>query len=86
MKTYILEDHGYFWWHDAPIPEGHLAPDSSVTGVLRIEENGRIELELDGILWSDDNPMHSVFGNDTPAPQKSVFKDYLRVATNLFCS
>ncbi|MDD2661333.1 MAG: hypothetical protein PHY54_16910 [Methylococcales bacterium] len=73
MKKYILEDHGYFWWHDAPIQEGHLAPDSSVTGVLRIEEDGSIELELDGILWRDDNPMHSVFGNDTAiSPEKCI--------------
>jgi hypothetical protein len=74
MQTYILDDHGYFWWHDTLIPEGYLIPDTSVTGVLRIEENGKIELELDGILWRDDNSMHSVFDNDTPVPPEKCIQ------------
>ncbi len=50
MKKVILEEHGYFWWHDVPIPEGHFGPESSITGVLKIDEEGRVELELHGTL------------------------------------
>lgn len=50
MRKIVLEEHGYFWWHDEPIPDGHFAPESSITGVLKIDEEGQIELELHGVL------------------------------------
>lgn len=56
MAAVILEERGYFWWHSTPVPDTHFAPEDSVTGLLRIGEDGRVELELDGNLPSDKHP------------------------------
>jgi hypothetical protein len=50
LKYLILEERGYFWWHDANISAEQFVPDINVTGLLTIDENGYIELELDGVL------------------------------------
>lgn len=68
MNTPILEEHGYFWWSEEPIPNGHLVPDSAVPGVLRIDKEGRIELELNGVLHSERGPLGSFFGDRRPLP------------------
>lgn len=46
----LLDQHGYFWWHNNPIPEGKFAPDSCIPGILRIGRDGSSELELHGVL------------------------------------
>jgi hypothetical protein len=46
----ILEERGLFWWADDPIPERQFAPDSCVSGLLRIDDSGSSFLELDGYL------------------------------------
>jgi hypothetical protein len=55
-----LEERGYFWWNDEPIPQGHLAPASAVAGLLKIDDNGRIDLELDGVLPSTHGPFAAI--------------------------
>jgi hypothetical protein len=45
-----IDERGYFWWADEPVPQGHFAPSSAVPGRVRISSNGRTKLELDGIL------------------------------------
>ncbi|UVO30180.1 HEPN domain-containing protein [Bradyrhizobium arachidis] len=52
-----LEERGLFWWHHELLPERHFAPDTSVSGLLKIDEEGRIKLELDGRLHTDKGPM-----------------------------
>lgn len=46
----ILEEHGRFWWHDEPLPEGCYAPEKSVTGTVNIDEAGRATVDLHGAL------------------------------------
>jgi hypothetical protein len=53
----VLEQRGVFWWHDEAIPNGLLAPDSYIAGLLRVDESGRPVLELDGYLSNPDGPM-----------------------------
>src|SRR5712675_3284187 len=53
----ILEQRGVFWWHDEPVPDHLLAPDSHVAGLCRIEDDGRTILELDGYLTNPHGPM-----------------------------
>ncbi|ULK98497.1 HEPN domain-containing protein [Bradyrhizobium sp. I71] len=53
----VFEGRGVFWWHDEAIAEGLLAPDAHVAGLLRIEDNGRAVLELDGYLSNPHGPM-----------------------------
>jgi hypothetical protein len=53
----VFEERGVFWWHDEAIAEGLLAPDAHVAGLLRVEDNGRAVLELDGYLSNPHGPM-----------------------------
>lgn len=46
----VLEARGLFWWADEPIPEGHSAPPSYKSGLLKIDDDGGCSLELDGYL------------------------------------
>jgi hypothetical protein len=46
----ILEERGLFWSNDVPIPANCFAPNTPSSGVLRIDDEGRTELELDGVL------------------------------------
>ena len=48
----VIEERGYFWWHEDEIPEGEYAPNSCVPGYLKISEDGHIDLELDNVLPS----------------------------------
>lgn len=43
--------------HDEPIPENQFAPDACLTGLLSVDDSGRIRLELDGYFPSEDGPM-----------------------------
>lgn len=46
----IVEERGYFWPNDVPIPERAIAPDSAVAGTLKIDDDDIIRLELDSRL------------------------------------
>lgn len=60
MSGIILEERGRFWWHDKPVPEGCWAPNSENTqiGTLKIDDEGRSTLELDGFLPRIDSSFH----------------------------
>lgn len=47
-----MEERGRFWWHDEPVPDGCWAPnpENSQIGTLKIDDEGRSILELDGFL------------------------------------
>jgi hypothetical protein len=62
----IIEAHGVFWWHDEPIAEGLLAPDAHVVGVLKIDDEGRATLELDGVLTREHAPMSAAMLREEP--------------------
>jgi ApeA N-terminal domain 1 len=68
----VLEARGFFWWHGEEIPASLLAPESHVPGVLRIDDVGRIELELDGQLRSDHGPMARVLGDQHELKDKQI--------------
>jgi hypothetical protein len=53
----ILEEHGYFWWHDEPVPDQQFAPQSAISGVLKIDDDGRITLDMNGFLPSTKGPL-----------------------------
>lgn len=42
-----IEDRGFFWWSDEPVPQGQFAPSSAIAGTLKIDEVGEINLDLD---------------------------------------
>ena len=61
MNKVILEEHGRFWWHDEPIPEGFWAPENSQIGTLKIDVKGSSILEMHGFFPGDSAP--SIFDN-----------------------
>lgn len=63
----ILEDRGFFWWSDEPIPDRRFAPDSAVSGYLAIADDGAVRLELDGFLADPRGPFVVFFSGDDPA-------------------
>jgi hypothetical protein len=67
-----LEERGLFWWHHEPIPDRHFAPDSCVPGLLKIDDDGRITLELDGRLLSDKGPLSVMDREDAELPVKRI--------------
>lgn len=46
----ILEDRGFFWWSDVRIPKTQFAPSCAISGTLKIDDAGHIQLEIDGRL------------------------------------
>lgn len=78
MATLILEERGYFWWHGTPVPDTHFAPDDSVTGHLKISEDGRVELELDGNLPSDKHPLDRLVARDRNLPPELCIQGRLK--------
>ncbi len=46
----LLDVKGYFWWSDEVIPDGQFAPSDCVAGTLTINDSGRTNLQLYGML------------------------------------
>lgn len=68
-NNHIVEEHGIFWWSDEIVPDGHFAPDSAVSGILRIDEDGRIQLELNGTLPRPRGPLAVLIANGMTLPE-----------------
>jgi hypothetical protein len=69
VKSKILEETGYFWWGDTPVPSGQYAPDSAVVGRLSIDEDGYSRLELEGVFPSEHGPFAALADNGRPLPE-----------------
>lgn len=68
MSEHIIDDHGYFWWSDEQTPPNQLAPDSSVAGMLKIDGDGRIDLELHGVLPNEHGAWGPLANSENPIP------------------
>jgi hypothetical protein len=78
----ILSERGLFWWHHDPIPAKHFAPDSSVTGLLEIHDDGRTTLELDGCLQGDSGPWSSFLSSEDAWLEGKRIQGVLKVSNN----
>ncbi|WP_146014098.1 ApeA N-terminal domain 1-containing protein [Trinickia dabaoshanensis] len=78
LSDKILEERGYFWWHEEPIPKGHFAPSSLVTGTLSINEIGKIHLELDGYLNGEHGPIATLIDRDRELPGDKAIQGKLK--------
>ena len=65
----ILEERGLFWWHGEPLEEKHFAPESSVFGLLKIDDDGIATLYLDGDLLCEHGSL------DVLSPNYAFLKD-----------
>jgi len=52
----VLEERERFWWEDMPVPEGHFAPEESITGIVTIDNDGRIVFYLDDYFPNKHGP------------------------------
>jgi hypothetical protein len=68
----VLEERGFFWWHHELIPDKKFATDSCVPGLLKIDDEGRITVELDGRLPSDQGPMSVLTREDVELSAKRI--------------
>lgn len=73
----ILEERGLFWWSDSPIADRKVIPDLSVAGLLKITDDGRITLELDGALENAKNPQ-SLFDQNSVVRSKHIIGELKR--------
>lgn len=63
----ILQERGLFWWADKPLPTTQFAADNSVSGELKIESEGRVTLDLDGVM-SERRGTFSALASSTDEP------------------
>lgn len=50
MDDLELDDRGYFWLSEEPVPDGKFAPDSAVPGRVMVNRSGTIRLDLDAFI------------------------------------
>lgn len=67
----VLEERGRFWWSDISVPDGQFAPDESITGLLRIDEDGRIALDLNEYFPNERGPF-GLLAQDGAPISKSI--------------
>jgi hypothetical protein len=72
----ILEERGLFWWDTGPLPDDILAPEARIAGVLKIEDDGRATLELDGWFQNPQGP--AVVIDQKPLPSDWRIQGRLR--------
>lgn len=68
VKSWLVEETGYFWRGDVPVPSGQFAPETAVVGKLSIDEDGYSRLELEGVFPSELGPL-AAFGGGAPLPE-----------------
>jgi hypothetical protein len=76
----VLEERGLFWWHHEPIPDGQFAPNSCVAGLLKIDDDGRTRLELDGYLPSEHGPMSALVEAEDAKLKGESIDGFLKVS------
>lgn len=77
VNSRLVEETGYFWWGDTPVPSGHFAPETAVVGKLSIDEDGHARLELEGVFPSELGPL-AAFGNGAPLSEGKVIHGILK--------
>jgi hypothetical protein len=79
LSTFLIDETGYFWWSDVPVPTGQVAPDSAVVGRLTIDNEGRSRLELEGVFPSELGPM-AAFAKGGPLPEERCIHGILKAS------
>jgi hypothetical protein len=80
VKTKILEETGYFWWDDVPVPPGLIAPETAVVGKLGIDDDGYSRLELEGVFPNKLGPFAAFAGSDSPLPETKRIHGILKAS------
>src|SRR6266446_6956767 len=68
--TFLVQERGFFWWADQPVPEKHFAPETAVVGELKITMEGRVTLDLYSLLSDQSNPLAAFARPNDPSLSK----------------
>lgn len=68
----IIDEQGLFWWSENKPSDGHFAPSRHVSGALKIDDNGTISLELNGMLSSTGHPLHAIFNRAPISSERKI--------------
>jgi hypothetical protein len=74
----ILEQRGRFWWRDEGRQNTAKVPEDAISGLLKINEQGRINLELYGRLPAlAKGPPPAIFDSNPPSLKGAQIHGYL---------
>jgi hypothetical protein len=79
LSDFLIDETGYFWWSDVPVPVSQFAPDSAIVGRLTIDKEGRSRLELEGVFPGKLGPM-AAFADDGQQPEKRNIHGVLKTS------
>jgi hypothetical protein len=71
MTELLVNERGYFWWAETPIPDNAFAPAEHLAGGLWIDRQGTIRLTLDGVLPRNSGRLGAIFPVDFA--ERSIF-------------
>jgi hypothetical protein len=65
--TNVLNERGWFWSSDRKLLPDELAPSNYVAGTITIDEDGRIEIDLEGTLSDSPPPLADLTKASSPS-------------------
>lgn len=71
----ILRERGYFWNANIELPDTSFAPDGAIYGLLEVEDDGTVRLELDGLI----NGINSIDWNNAKKNESISIAGKLKV-------
>jgi ApeA N-terminal domain 1 len=74
----VIEETGYFWWGDTPVPPPQLVPESAVVGKLTLDDDGRAHLELEGVMPNKLGPWAALGSSGAPLPDGKAIHGILK--------
>lgn len=66
-----LNERGWFWWGDVNVPRNQFAPEGFVVGTLTVSDAGRISIELDDVMPTEDGPF-AAFSQGALPPERTI--------------
>jgi len=76
--AFLLHERGLFWWADHPVPSTQFAPDTCVSGELKIDRDGRVTLDLERVMTEGGSPMAAVAGSNDAQLKTRQIRGLLR--------
>jgi hypothetical protein len=79
VTSKLLEETGYFWWGETPVPDRCFAPETAVIGTLTLDNDGRAQLELEGV-FPNERGAWAALGNEDPIPEDKFIHGVLKTS------
>jgi hypothetical protein len=79
-ERFLVQERGIFWWADQTVPPNQFAPDSAISGDLRISYEGKTTIDLDGFLTPGTHPFSALATSDDPLLRTRKIRGLLRTS------